>query len=204
MPFDKFLDFYIDGDYRALVKYPKTVKKWFGLKSVIVDNEILSLVKAGDEILSDFAEHTSGIEDINKVKQAADIQRLQLKIDRIQAIVDSLQVSYNESLVEVLKDVHGIPIKVSRETLQADLTRVVAFAKKWVVEIETIAKTLEARNPNKENVKPDRAAFDGILATIDPALMPHQIDTYRFAVLFKRLKAKNKAEEKHHGRGKNK
>lgn len=181
LPFDKFLDFYVDGDYKALVKYERKQP-----------NDILNLVLAGEQVINDFTDHSAGVEDLNKIRHIVRVQQLQYKVDRIQAIVDSLSISYNEGLVEALRE-HGIPLLVREASLQEDLRRVVSFSKKYVVELETIQRKYEN---DKEPEKPTREAFEAILALIDPKLMAKDIDALRFCVLYKQLKERSKVKDR--------
>lgn len=201
LPFDKFLDFYVDGDYSALIKYkrpvPGKIKAWYykRIKRTILSDgtdDILNLVLAGEQVLNDFTDHSAGVEDLNKIRHIVRVQQLQYKVDRIQAIVDSLSISYNEGLVEALRE-HGIPLLVREASLQEDLKRVVSFSKKYVVELETIQRKYEN---DKEPEKPTREAFEAILALIDPKLMANMIDGLRFCVLYKQLKERSKVKDR--------
>lgn len=202
LPFDKFMDFYIDGDYKALVKHeiPEVTgfikkilwKRYLKKHPNAYAQDILSYVLAGEQVLNDFTDHSAGVEDLNKIRHIVRVQQLQYKVDRIQAIVDSLSISYNEGLVEALRE-HGIPLLVREASLHEDLRRVVSFSKKYVVELETIQRKYEN---DKEPEKPTREAFEAILALIDPKLMAKDIDALRFCVLYKQLKERSKVKDR--------
>lgn len=170
-PFDLFLDFYCDGNYQALLKYDKA--------------DIINLVDAGEKIKAEFFDCSQGMSGVDGLKDIIRLQVLESRITRIQAIVDSLQIRYSKELAETLRGL-GIRNKVRPESIEKDLKRVVNEAQKYVLESEQIMAHLKSKNI--KTTQPERKHFENILIEVDPTLRADEIDTYRFCVMYQKLK----------------
>lgn len=177
LPFDKFLDFYVDGNYRALLIHG--------------DCDILNLVDAGEKVKSEFFDYTTGMGSSTGVKEAIKIQQLESRLQRVAAIVDSLSMRYNKELADMLRGL-GIITKVKEETLHEDLEKVMRETGRFNMEIDQIADYLKSKQVKTE--KPKREHFENILTEIDPKLLAEHIDTYRFTVLYQKLKRQQERE----------
>lgn len=183
LPFNCFLDFYINGDYSALLRYGNA--------------DVLNLVDAGEKIKADFFEHTASADAISNFKDYVKLKRIESKIERIKSIADSLSQRYNKELAELLQGLGVITIP-QEATAEKDIKQVLKECKRFEIEAETIRIHLNGKG-HKET-KPKREDFEAILAEVDPSLMPEQIDTLRFTILYKKLLNRNK----HNGAGKDK
>lgn len=198
-PFDKFLDYYVDKDIRGLVIEP-TNKGWVTEKltpilkklGIVKETDYLELVQAGEQIKLQFFEETAGATDVANMSNQIKKQRLEAKLIRIQAIVDSLSINYNEELAGLLKGL-GIMKVPKPETIDEDLKMVIKEAKRYVLEIQQIEEHIKATN--KKGEAPKREHFENILTEYDAKLMPEHIDALRFCVLYNKLKRRKEQED---------
>lgn len=186
LPFNLFLDFYIDGIYSPLIKDPEN-------KEDVPD--ILQLVKLGEQIKMEFADASGGKDNSKYIRLISDIAKLENKLMRVNELINSYERSNSDELLQCLKE-QGIngntpeQMRVSTKRFELDLDR--------------NKKALQAMAENSVE-PPTRIMFDKILAQIDPKLRPEDITTFRYCTLYNTLKDKAKEVEKQqHGRRKGK
>lgn len=130
LPMSAFLDVLVDNNYRALVRSKGVIK--------CKDSKLKAL---WEEIYTEYLELSGGEESkayYNLVKKAT---VLEAKLYVVQAVVNSLSFRCNEELAKSLRFV-GINVKISKETLQKDLLKVIARAKPIKIELEKVKEEL--------------------------------------------------------------
>lgn len=173
LPFDKFLELYLDNRYMVLDKSGKS--------------DPLQCVKQSEIILAEFSDACA--DDVFRLRILIEIGVLESKISRIKLILNSLNLQYNDELLSQLKQlgVHDIDIA---ETV----------IKRLELELDTQVAELNKVSTGKA---PTYETFVRLLTEFSPTMKASDIDTYHFCILAKKLRERNKALEDKHGRGKN-
>lgn len=160
LPFDRFLQLYIDDDIRALY-HGNTEPDW------------LELAKAKQRVLDEYADESGGDDNIPFIMLQANIARLESRMSRCKEMLDSQAVYHNEDIAKQLTQL-GIPNEIA--------------LKRFQLELDKLYKELKAKTG--KTVKPTFKLFYQILAAIDPKLQPKDIDTLSFCVQYNTLKKK--------------
>jgi len=188
LPFDRFLDYYLNGNYDALIR-----KEYAG-NSV----DILDLVRTGEKLYLQYLDACGGSDNNHYLSLVGGIAKQESRLERISVLVALLKVKYDERWVKELKQL-GIRTQIRTEHIDEDLDRVLVDAKRFVLDINTKHKSLEALQ--NKSVEPDMDMYYNILAHKDPKIMISDIDTMMFCTIYREIKAKYKALEKQQRNG---
>lgn len=190
LPFNRFLDFYINRDYDALIKKETP-------KNIADEIQILTLVKAGESIRTQYLDACGSNDNSYYLSIVGGIAKLESKIERVLILVDLLGMGYAESHVNSLKEL-GIKTQVRERSLNEDLNRVLTEAKKFNLELNKKRQALD--EISKESKEPDMEMFYNILSQKDARLSIYDIDTAMYCAIYREAKAKFKAKQKHGSR----
>lgn len=183
LPFNRFLDVYLDKKYDALIK-----KEYEGQNV-----DILQILKAWDKVHTEYLDGCGGDDNTHYLSLIGSLTRLEAKIERINIIVAGLQLHFDEDRIADLKKM-GIRTPIRNESLESDLERVMVEAKRFIIEINNKNKSLEAIN--KQNKEPDINMFYQVLSNKDARLTISDIDTAMYCAIYREQRAKYKALEK--------
>lgn len=180
LPFDKFLDFHVNGNYRALQIDPSIGISYDNYEA----DDILELVKAGEQIALQYADASGGTDNKQYIQLVGEIQSLDSQIQRIYALAESYHIHPDPAVLEQLRE-----LGINSNTYDIMLNEVKAYELKKELKEAALAKLSTGEKPTME-------LYEGILAEIDKTLTANQITTIRFCVLYTKLKLKHKQQEK--------
>lgn len=183
LPFNRFLDFYLEKNYDALIK-----KEYEG-----GNVDILELIKAGDVLHTQYLDACGGNDNTHYLSVVGTIAKLEAKIERVKVIVEGLREYFDEARNEDLKQL-GIRVKVRKDFLEEDLNRVLTDAKRFVIELNNKNNSIE--DANKKSKEPDINMFYQVLSQKDARLTIYDIDTAMYCAIYREQREKYKALEK--------
>lgn len=217
LPFDRFLCCLIDGLYSPICReYDMDVYQYRDGAKI---PDILELVKAWKVIEAEFSEHIGGSDNLYYIDLLATMGRLESKLERLDYILVSLQVAFNENLVADLKKM-GINTVPTPEDLKIE--KIQNEAKRWVLQLnqkkaeylgrQTKATDAEIKevlfnfgydlnealallSDKVEKKPPTYELYEKILSEIDPKLQAKDVTTLRVCILYGKLKARIKQRQ---------
>lgn len=207
-PLNKFLDYYIDKDYNALIKnigegktditnqsalWKFICRKLF-LKYTYVKPDILDLIKCGNDVYLQYIDASGGDEASRHIKLLGSIYKTESKIERVKQICESLLINYSDSLVADLKEL-GIRTNIRQEFLEQDVALARIDAKRYEIELARYYQLLEKDN-KKESHQPTREMFYDVLIAHDANLTPEKIDVMTYCRIYKKLQERAKMMDK--------
>lgn len=204
LPFDRFLQLYIDKNYHALVKHGKA--------------NILHLVKASHQVIDQYTDEVTELSQLGAMYILGDIAYIQFKMAALDGILESLKVNKDKSLISSARKL-GFNYQFTDESIENDIVQMLKQKKVLMANLtekqfeyirlysdaspSKIRKAMSEHGANLDAVvenlgrkgkteAPTHKLFNRILSEIDPKLEPKDISTLRFTVLYNKLVKMNK------------